>query len=161
MYRISNAVHKISRVVIRRTLTKAIHNHVDNATVMDSFHELAQQVNSLTNNNFQHPGIGRVTFEKQGCESKICDKPCSTMKEKVYVGHITHSDKYGKFISYNDFNNNQFAQYFIPYNPPIKNHDSKGQDTNESRTAKLNQQHTEARTLIHIYSSHNPLDDTI
>lgn len=169
MTRISNIRNKISSHLIDKILTKGVHYHVDNITITNSSHELAQNnpilkklwVKGSTNNTFQHPTIGRITCDKPGCENKICDKPCSTVQEKAYVGHATHSAKYGKYISDTDFNNKNSTQYYLAYKSPIKNHDSQGQNTDNSRTENLNQQNKDARTLIHIYSSHNPLEDTI
>ena len=150
-----------------RTVKRGLHYHVDDATAMKSSHELAQKnpllkkqwINGSINNTFQHPTIGRITCEKPECGTKLCDTPCATIKEKVYVGHTTHSEQYGKFISYDDLNGKKSPQYFAPYNPPIKNHDSAGINTNTSRTENLNQKNTNARAMIHIYSSHNPLDE--
>lgn len=45
-----------------------------------------------------------------------------------YVGHITHLNTYGVFISYCDANGNMKAQYYKVYECPIPNHDFEGKN---------------------------------
>lgn len=68
-------------------LVRGVSYHVDDATTLKSSNELAiknpilkkQRSNNPTNNSFQHPTIGRITCDKTGCRTKVCDKPCGTI----------------------------------------------------------------------------------
>ena len=145
-------------------IRKDIHYHVDDATAMSSSHELAQRNPILKkawkkgpiDNSFQHSVIGRDKCEISSCKDKICNRPCGgQITERVYVGHVTHSNQYGIFVSYNDFNNKSDKQYFVPYIPPVPNMDISGDNINKDRTDNLNTKNTEARTMIHLYTKEN------
>ena len=154
-----------------KIITRDVSYHVDDATAMNSSHESAKKnpllkklwTKKYTDNSFQHPSLGRVTCNKSSCSDKICDRPCGLVTERVYVGHVTHSNKYGVFISYYDFNNKEEIQYFIPYINPVINYDVEGKNINQQKTENLNKTNKEARNMIHILSSKkaiNPEDIT-
>ena len=118
--------------------------------------ELTHGAGSPTNASFLlHPVIGRDKCEILSCKDKICNRPCGQITERVYIGHVTHSNQYGVFVSYNDFNNKSDKQYFVPYVPPVPNMDITGENINKDRTDNLNTKNTEARTMIHLYTKEN------
>jgi len=150
------------------SIKRLVHYHVDNTDALKSTHELAKNnpllkkmwKNSAVNNSFQHPTIGRITCEEPSCSNKICKKVCSSEAERVYVGHVTHSNYPGSvYLSEKDFTGQNRPQYCIYYDKPVVNPDTQGNNTNTNQTNELN--NTDAVTMVHIYSSKNPLDEII
>lgn len=173
MHRVSNvaqvAVHQIpSWDKAEKILIRTVAYHVDNTDAFKSSHELAQQnpllkknwSNSPINNSFQHPTFGRIVCDMPNCRDSLCDTPCGKPIEYSYVGHSTHSNYPGSvYLSDTDLNKNFRKQFGKFYRKPIRSYSGEAY-RNYERTEELNR-NKDLQTLIHIYSSRNPLDDAI
>ena len=89
----------------------------------------------------------------------ICAGICGIVKERMYIGHMTHSNYPGShFISYNDFNGKPRPQYCVVYETPIPNEDTEEKTRNKQQTDNLNKDE-DARALLHIYSKKKETTD--